>query len=62
MCSKKYLNLFILSFLERIESIERDVEYLKQNGVTGEEWKSLDEIRDSLETLKKTIKNMKEHD
>lgn len=31
MANGKYLNIFVLSFLDRLESIEHDLSYLKSN-------------------------------
>lgn len=31
MANQKYFNIFVLSFLDRIEDIEHDLSYLKKN-------------------------------
>jgi hypothetical protein len=51
MANQKYFNIFVLSFLDRIEGIEHDLSYLK---------KSVKDIN-SIESLKDKIKDL-QHD
>lgn len=55
MANQKYFNIFVLSFLDRIEGIEHDLSYLKRNANDKSEIESVEE---SLRILKDKIKNL----
>ena len=53
MANGKYLNIFVLSFLDRLESIEHDLSYLKSN---VNDPSRLEEVEKQLSLLKDKIK------
>nr|DAN09704.1 MAG TPA: hypothetical protein [Caudoviricetes sp.] len=55
MASNKYLNIFVLSFLDRLESIEHDLSYLKNN---VNDPSRLEEAEKQLFLLKDKIKQI----
>lgn len=58
MANQKYFNIFVLSFLDRIEGIEHDLSYLKKN--TSNKG-GIESVEESLRILKDKIKNL-QHD
>ncbi len=58
MANQKYFNIFVLSFLDRIEGIEHDLSYLKRNTSNKSGIKSVEE---ALHILKDKIKQL-QHD
>lgn len=57
MTNGKYLNIFVLSFLDRLESIEHDLSYLK-NSVNDPS--RLEEVEKQLSLLKDKIKSIQD--
>lgn len=55
MASNKYLSIFVLSFLDRLESIEHDLSYLKSNVNNPSR---LEELEKQLFLLKDKIKQI----
>lgn len=55
MSNGKYLNIFVLSFLDRLESIEHDLSYLKSN---VNDPLRLEEVEKQLSLLKDKIKQI----
>lgn len=55
MANDKYLNIFVLSFLDRLESIECDLSYLKSN---VNDPSRLEEVEKQLSLLKDKIKQI----
>lgn len=55
MVNGKYLNIFVLSFLDRLESIEYDLSYLKSN---VNDPSRLEEVEKQLSLLKDKIKQI----
>lgn len=55
MTNGKYLNIFVLSFLDRLESIEYDLSYLKSN---VNDPSRLEEVKKQLSLLKDKIKQI----
>lgn len=55
MANSKYLNIFVLSFLDRLESIEHDLSYLKSNVNSPSR---LEEVEKQLSLLKDKIKSI----
>lgn len=55
MTNGKYLNIFVLSFLDRLESIEYDLSYLKNN---VNDPSRLEEVEKQLSLLKDKIKSI----
>lgn len=55
MANGKYLNIFVLSFLDRLESIEHDLSYLKSN---VNDPSRLEEVEKQLSLLKDKIKQI----
>lgn len=55
MTNGKYLNIFVLSFLDRLESIEHDLSYLKSN---VNDSSRLEEVEKQLSLLKDKIKQI----
>ena len=55
MANAKYLNIFVLSFLDRLESIEHDLSYLKSNVNNPSR---LEEVEKQLFLLKDKIKQI----
>ncbi len=55
MANNKYLNIFVLSFLDRLESIEHDLPYLKNNVNNPSR---LEEVEKQLSLLKDKIKQI----
>lgn len=55
MTNGKYLNIFVLSFLDRLESIEQDLSYLKSN---VNDPSRLEEVEKQLSLLKDKIKQI----
>lgn len=58
MANQKYFNIFILSFLDRIEGIEHDLSYLKRNTSNKS---GIESVEESLRILKDKIKDL-QHD
>lgn len=58
MANQKYFNIFVLSFLDRIEGIEHDLSYLKRNTSNKS---GIESVEESLRILKDKIKNL-QHD
>lgn len=58
MANQKYFNIFVLSFLDRIEGIEHDLSYLKKNTSNKS---GIESVEESLRILKDKIKNL-QHD
>lgn len=58
MANQKYFNIFVLSFLDRIEGIEHDLSYLKRNTSNKSGIESVEEF---LRILKDKIKQL-QHD
>lgn len=55
MANGKYLNIFVLSFSDRLESIEHDLSYLKSN---VNDPSRLEEVEKQLSLLKDKIKQI----
>lgn len=55
MANNKYLNIFVLSFLDRLESIEHDLSYLKSN---ANDPSRLEGVERQLSLLKDKIKQI----
>lgn len=58
MVNQKYFNIFVLSFLDRIEGIEYDLSYLKRNTSNKS---GIESVEESLRILKDKIKDL-QHD
>lgn len=58
MANQKYFNIFVLSFLDRIEGIEHDLSYLKRNTSNKS---GIESVEESLRILKDKIKDLR-HD
>lgn len=58
MANQKYFNIFVLSFLDRIEGIEYDLSYLKRNTSNKS---GIESVEESLRILKDKIKDL-QHD
>ncbi len=58
MTNQKYFNIFVLSFLDRIEGIEHDLSYLKKNTSNKS---GIESVEESLRILKDKIKDL-QHD
>lgn len=58
MANQKYFNIFVFSFLDRIEGIEYDLSYLKKNTSNKS---GIESVEESLRILKDKIKNL-QHD
>lgn len=58
MTNQKYFNIFVLSFLDRIEGIEHDLSYLKRNTSNKS---GIESVEESLRILKDKIKDL-QHD
>lgn len=58
MANQKYFNIFVLSFLDRIEGIEHDLSYLKKNTSNKS---GIESVEESLRILKDKIKDL-QHD
>lgn len=58
MANQKYFNIFVLSFLDRIEGIELDLSYLKKNTSNKS---GIESVEESLRILKDKIKDL-QHD
>jgi hypothetical protein len=58
MANQKYFNIFVLSFLDRIEGIEHDLSYLKRNTSNKS---GIESVEESLRILKDKIKDL-QHD
>lgn len=58
MVNQKYFNIFVLSFLDRIEGIEHDLSYLKRNTSNKS---GIESVEESLRILKDKIKDL-QHD
>ena len=58
MVNQKYFNIFVLSFLDRIEGIEHDLSYLKRNASNKS---GIESVEESLRILKDKIKDL-QHD
>lgn len=58
MVNQKYFNIFVLSFLNRIEGIEHDLSYLKRNTSNKS---GIESVEESLRILKDKIKDL-QHD
>lgn len=58
MANQKYFNIFVLSFLDRIEGIEHDLSYLKRNTSNKS---GIESVEESLRILKDKIKQL-QHD
>lgn len=55
MANQKYFNIFVLSFLDRIEGIEHDLSYLKRNTSNKS---GIESVEESLRILKDKIKDL----
>ena len=55
MANQKYFNIFVLSFLDRIEGIEHDLSYLKKS---AEDINSIESVEEALHILKDKIKQL----
>lgn len=58
MANQKYFNIFVLSFLDRIEEIEHDLSYLKKS---VKDMDSIESVKEALHILKDKIKQL-QHD
>lgn len=58
MANQKYFNIFVLSFLDRIEGIEHDLSYLKRNTSNKS---GIESVEEPLRILKDKIKDL-QHD
>lgn len=58
MANQKYFNIFVLSFLGRIEGIEHDLSYLKKS---AKDINSIESVEEALHILKDKIKQL-QHD
>lgn len=58
MANQKYFNIFVLSFLDRIEGIEHDLSYLKKNTSNKS---GIESVEEALHILKDKIKQL-QHD
>ena len=58
MANQKYFNIFVLSFLDRIEGIEHDLSYLKKS---AKDINSIESVEEALHILKDKIKQL-QHD
>lgn len=58
MANQKYFNIFVLSFLDRIEGIEHDLSYLKKS---EKDINSIESVEEALHILKDKIKQL-QHD
>ena len=58
MANQKYFNIFVFSFLDRIEGIEHDLSYLKRNTSNKS---GIESVEESLRILKDKIKDL-QHD
>lgn len=58
MANQKYFNIFVLSFLDRIEVIEHDLSYLKKS---VKDMDSIESVEEALHILKDKIKQL-QHD
>ena len=58
MANQKYFNIFVLSFLDRIEGIEHDLSYLKKNTSNKS---GIESVEEALHILKDKIKPL-QHD
>jgi hypothetical protein len=58
MANQKYFNIFVLSFLDRIEGIEHDLSYLKKS---VKDMDSIESVEEALHILKDKIKQL-QHD
>ena len=58
MVNQKYFNIFVFSFLDRIEGIEHDLSYLKRNTSNKS---GIESVEESLRILKDKIKDL-QHD
>lgn len=58
MANQKYFNIFVLSFLDRIEGIEHDLSYLKKS---AKDMDSIESVEEALHILKDKIKQL-QHD
>lgn len=58
MANQKYFNIFVLSFLDRIEGIEHDLNYLKKS---VKDMDSIESVEKALHILKDKIKQL-QHD
>lgn len=58
MANQKYFNIFVLSFLDRIEGIEHDLSYLKKS---VKDMDSIESVEKALHILKDKIKQL-QHD
>lgn len=58
MANQKYFNIFVLSFLDRIEGIEHDLSYLKKS---VKDMDSIESVEKALHILKDKIKQLR-HD
>ena len=55
MANQKYFNIFVLSFLDRIEGIEHDLSYLKKS---AKDINSIESVEEALHILKDKIKQL----
>ena len=55
MVNQKYFNIFVLSFLDRIEGIEHDLSYLKKS---AKDINSIESVEETLHILKDKIKQL----
>lgn len=55
MANQKYFNIFVLSFLDRIEGIEHDLSYLKKN---AKDINNIESVEEALHILKDKIKQL----
>lgn len=58
MANQKYFNIFVLSFLDRIEGIEHDLSYLKKS---AKDMDSIESVEEALHILKDKIQQL-QHD
>lgn len=58
MANQKYFNIFVISFLDRIEGIEYDLSYLKKS---VKDMDSIESVEEALHILKDKIKQL-QHD
>jgi hypothetical protein len=58
MANQKYFNIFVFSFLDRIEGIEHDLSYLKKS---VKDMDSIESVEEALHILKDKIKQL-QHD
>lgn len=58
MANQKYFNIFVLSFLDRIEGIEHDLNYLKKS---AKDINGIEPVEEALHILKDKIKQL-QHD